>query len=182
MGSHPDTTVRSEDIPPLPPQYVQMQNMIVTNESRSISGGCTFVLEDLTRGGSSAPLTGIDRLNLFRSFVANCVQSTEDMTPSGNHGVNIKVLDSSGCDWLNTWTENFAALGILHLRSPVLFYPCPRDRDGLLAFARETGRSDDCVEIVNRAGKSMNKHRRKKKTAKGQSIGSSTKAALETDE
>ena len=64
----------------------------------------------------------------------------------------------------------------------MFFHPCPRDRDGLLAFARETGRCDDCVEIANCVGKSMSKHRRKKKTAKGYSIGSSDKAILEIDE
>ena len=64
----------------------------------------------------------------------------------------------------------------------MFFHPCPRDRDGLLAFARETGRRDDCVEIANCVGKSMSKHRRKKKTAKGYSIGSSDKVILEIDE
>ena len=64
----------------------------------------------------------------------------------------------------------------------MFFHPCPRDRDGLLAFARETGRCDDCVEIANCVGKSMSKHRRKKKTAKGYSIGSSDKTILEIDE
>ena len=64
----------------------------------------------------------------------------------------------------------------------MFFHPCPRDRDGLLAFAHETGRCDDCVEIANCVGKSMSKHRRKKKTAKGHSIGSSSKANLEIDE
>ena len=103
------------------------------------------------------------------------------MAPS-NQKFDIKVVDSSGCDWLNSWSMNFAALGISHLRSPMFFHPCPRDRDGLLAFARETGRSDDYVEIANCVGKSMSKHRRKKKTAKGYRIGSSSKAILEIDE
>ena len=38
------------------------------------------------------------------------------------------------------------------------------------------------MEIANCVGKSMSKHRRKKKTAKGYSIGSSDKAVLEIDE
>lgn len=100
----------------------------------------------------------------------------------GNQRFDIKVLDSSGGDWLKSWTDNFAALGISHLRSPMFFHPCPRDRDGLLAFARETGRCDDCVEIANCVGKSMSKHRRKKKAAKWYSTGSSNKAILEIDE
>ena len=104
------------------------------------------------------------------------------MLVSGNQRFNITVVDSSGCDWLHSWTKNFVALGISHLRSPMFFHPCPRDRDGLLAFARETGRCDDCVEIANCVGKSMSKHRRKKKTAKGYSIGSSNKVILEIDE
>ena len=104
------------------------------------------------------------------------------MVASGNQRLDIKVVDSSGCDWLDSWTKNFAALGISHLRSPMFFHPCPRDRDGLLAFARESGRCDDCVEIANCVGKSMSKHRRKKKTGKGYSIGSSNKAILEIDE
>ncbi|KAL8808897.1 MAG: hypothetical protein Q9200_003912 [Gallowayella weberi] len=108
--------------------------------------------------------------------------SRDDMTASDNQRIDIKVMDSSGCDWLNSWTNNFAALGISHLRSPMFFHPCPRDRDGLLAFARETGRCDDCIEIANCVGKSMSKHRRKKKTAKGYSVGSPSKAVLEIDE
>ena len=104
------------------------------------------------------------------------------MVASGEQRFNIKVVDSSGGDWLNSWTSNFATLGISHLRSPMFFHPCPRDRDGLLAFARETGRCDDCVEIANCVGKSMSKHRRKKKMAKGYSIGSSDQAVLEIDE
>ena len=91
-------------------------------------------------------------------------------------------MDSSGGDWLNNWTMKFAALGVSHLRSPMFFHHCPQDRDGLLAFAREIGRCEDCVEIENCVGKSMSKHRRKKKTAKGHSVGSSDKAILEIDE
>ena len=104
------------------------------------------------------------------------------MVASNFQRFNIKVVDSSGCDWLKSWTMNFTALGISHLRSPMFFHPCPRDRDGLLAFARETGRCDDCVEIASCVGKSMSKHRRKRKTAKGYSVGSSSKAILEIDE
>ncbi|KAL8784029.1 MAG: hypothetical protein Q9213_004217 [Squamulea squamosa] len=109
-------------------------------------------------------------------------QRTGDSEAPGIYGIDIKVLDSSGRDWLNSWTKNFAALGISHLRSPMFFHPCPRDRDGLLAFAQETGRCKDCVEIANCVGKSMSKHRRKKKTAKGLGVGLATKAALEIDE
>ncbi|KAL9015623.1 MAG: hypothetical protein Q9180_008851, partial [Flavoplaca navasiana] len=93
------------------------------------------------------------------------------------------VIDSSGPSWLHNWTSNFAALGISHLRSPMFFHPCPRDRDGLLAFAQETGRCGECVEIANCVGKSMSKHRRKKRTAKGEGIGTAKKGVtLEIDE
>lgn len=64
----------------------------------------------------------------------------------------------------------------------MFFHPCPRDRDGLLAFTHETGRCGDCVEIANCVGKSMSKHRRKRKVAQGHSVGSSAKAVLEIDE
>ncbi|KAI4251860.1 MAG: hypothetical protein LQ352_004607 [Teloschistes flavicans] len=105
-----------------------------------------------------------------------------DHTIGRGEELNIKVLDSSGSKWLCSWKNNFAALGISHLRSPMFFHPCPRDRDGLLAFAHETGRCSDCVEISNCVGKSMSKHRRKKKLAQGHSVGSSAKAVLEIDE
>ncbi|KAL8995230.1 MAG: hypothetical protein Q9169_004994, partial [Polycauliona sp. 2 TL-2023] len=101
------------------------------------------------------------------------------------HRLDIKVLDSSGPTWLQNWTSNFSALGISHLRSPMFFHPCPRDRDGLLAFAQETGRCGECVEIANCVGKEMSKHRRKKKMAKGEGGGvgvASKKGVLEIDE
>ncbi|KAL6719064.1 hypothetical protein ACLMJK_003299 [Lecanora helva] len=105
-----------------------------------------------------------------------------DPPSSRNDGHDIKVLDSSGSAWLSSWKKNFAALDISHLRSPMFFHPCPGDRDGLLAFAHETGRSDQCIEIANCVGKSMSKHRRKKKIAKGGTVGSAEKAVLEIDE
>ncbi|KAL8757903.1 MAG: hypothetical protein Q9199_001866 [Rusavskia elegans] len=123
------------------------------------------------------------------SSVGGCngVKGDDDTTTSSGstHRLDIKVLDSSGPNWLHSWIANFAALGISHLRSPMFFHPCPRDRDGLLAFAQETGRCDECVEIANCVGKSMSKHRRKKKIAKGHEIGtvrSKKGAALEIDE
>lgn len=119
---------------------------------------------------------------LYQSIQSNQIPISSEIKESNNHGINIKVLDSNGSGWLSSWRNNFAALGISHLRSPMFFHPCPRDRDGLLAFARETGRCDDCLEIANCVGKSMSKHRRKRKMSKGQSIGSSNKAILEIDE
>ncbi|KAL8721241.1 MAG: hypothetical protein Q9181_007752, partial [Wetmoreana brouardii] len=65
----------------------------------------------------------------------------------------------------------------------MFFHPGSRDHDGLLAFAHETGRHGDCVKIVNCVGKSMSKHRRKKKTVnQGYGVGSSNVTVLEVDE
>ncbi|KAL8888668.1 MAG: hypothetical protein Q9215_003937 [Flavoplaca cf. flavocitrina] len=120
------------------------------------------------------------------SFVDGCGgKKGDDETAAYDspHRLDIKVLDSSGPSWLHNWTSDFAVLGISHLRSPMFFHPCPRDRDGLLAFAQETGRCGECVEIANCVGKSMSKHRRKKRTAKGEGIGTAKKGVtLEIDE
>ena len=100
-----------------------------------------------------------------------------------NSDLDIKVLDGSDDSWLHSWKSNFSALSISHLRSPMFFHPCPRDRDGLLAFAHETGAAEKCIEIANCVGKSMSKHRRKRKVANGCSVGCSTaRAPLEIDE
>ena len=65
----------------------------------------------------------------------------------------------------------------------MFFHPCPADRDGLLAFAHETGRSDNCLEIGGCVGKSLSKHRRKKKIARGHGVGKeSAGVPLEIDE
>ena len=137
---------------------------------------CSSTFRRNTNGYGFFFVLSPDRRSLFFFFLRHAIVT------SNNQRFNVKVVDSSGGDWLNNWTMNFAALSISHLRSPMSFHPCPRDRDGLLAFARETGRFDDCVEIANCVGKSMSKHRRKKKTAKGHSVGSSEKAILEIDE
>ncbi|MDI1492893.1 MAG: hypothetical protein OHK93_004676 [Ramalina farinacea] len=105
------------------------------------------------------------------------------MKESPSSDLDIKVLDGSGDSWLQTWESNFSALSISHLRSPMFFHPCPRDRDGLLAFAHESGAAEKCIEIANCVGKSMSKHRRKRKVANGCSVGCSTaRAPLEIDE
>ena len=120
----------------------------------------------------------------YTAMTSTDIENRNDDTSA--HRLDIKVLDSSGPNWLHSWITNFAALGISHLRSPMFFHPCPRDRDGLLAFAQETGRCDECVEIANCVGKSMSKHRRKKRVAKGQGVGGGSAAkygpVLEIDE
>ncbi|KAM0796641.1 hypothetical protein BDR22DRAFT_975906 [Usnea florida] len=138
---------------------------------------CSSTFRRNTNGYRLFFILSPDRRSLFFIFIFR-----DAIVTSNHQGFRVKVVDSSGYDWLNNWTMNFAALGISHLRSPMFFHPCPRDRDGLLAFARETGRCDDYVEIANCIGKSLSKHRRKKKTAKGQSVGSSDKAILEINE
>lgn len=116
------------------------------------------------------------------SIIADGLDSRDGATIPHKDVIDMKVLDSSGSGWLKSWRANFAALDISHLRSPMFFHPSPQDRDGLLAFAHETGRYGDCVEIANCVQKSMSKHRRKKRTAKGRPIGSSNQAILEIDE
>lgn len=118
----------------------------------------------------------------FTDSESNGIRNSKESRGTDNEDLNLKVLDSSGTEWLNSWKANFSALGISHLRSPMFFHPCPRDRDGLLAYAQETGLVDDCIEIPNCVGKSMSKHRRKKKFAKGQGIGTSVGGILEIDE
>ena len=113
----------------------------------------------------------------------DCRTSISQNQTSEITDLSIKVLDSSGPTWLHSWKSNFAALSIPHLRSPMFFHPCPRDRDGLLAYAHETNRASTCVEIGGCVGCSMSKHRRKKKAARGRCVGvDSAKAPLEIDE
>lgn len=71
------------------------------------------------------------------------------------------VLDADNDQWLSRWKDNFASLQISHLRSPLFFHPDPQDRDGLLAYAHEQGRTAELIEITNVAGKEISKHERK---------------------
>ena len=65
--------------------------------------------------------------------------------------INIKVLDNSGPNCLNSWRNNFEALD------------CPHELDGLLAYAHGISRSDNCVKIPTCIHGSINEHRRKRK-------------------
>ncbi|KAL1968356.1 hypothetical protein VTN77DRAFT_1885 [Rasamsonia byssochlamydoides] len=72
------------------------------------------------------------------------------------------VLDSSGDRWMERWNRAFRSLEIDHLRSPMFFHVDPGDRDGLLAYARETGREGELCEISGCVGHELSKHKRKK--------------------
>lgn len=74
------------------------------------------------------------------------------------------ICDAWSDGWMTNWKAIFKALEISFLRSPLFFHPDPRDRDGLLAFAYETGRETELQEIRAVIGKELSKHRKKKKT------------------
>ncbi|EED19190.1 FAD binding domain protein [Talaromyces stipitatus ATCC 10500] len=72
------------------------------------------------------------------------------------------VLDSSGSRWMERWHRAFKALRIEHLRSPMFFHVDPADRDGMLAYTRETGREKELFELSGCVGQELSKHKRKK--------------------
>ncbi|KAH8694925.1 FAD binding domain protein [Talaromyces proteolyticus] len=80
----------------------------------------------------------------------------------GNSKYSTLVLDSSGSRWMERWNRAFLALEIDHLRSPMFFHFDPGDRDGLLAYTRETGREKELFELSGCVGHELSKHKRKK--------------------
>ncbi|KAI5287425.1 hypothetical protein KEM52_001588, partial [Ascosphaera acerosa] len=80
-----------------------------------------------------------------------------------NQDKSILVLDCEGGGWLARWDRLFSTYEISHLRSPMFFHVDPRDRDGMLAYARETGRERELWELHGCVGQELSKHRRKKK-------------------
>lgn len=72
------------------------------------------------------------------------------------------VLDNSGSQWMARWNRAFKALKIDHLRSPMFFHVDPADRDGMLAYTRETGREKELYELSGCVGQELSKHKRKK--------------------
>jgi hypothetical protein len=90
---------------------------------------------------------------------SRCCSSTRESAYS------MLVLDSSGDQWMKRWDSCFRALEIEQLRSPMFFHVDPRDRDGLLAYARETGRESELWEIKGCVGQELSKHRKKKRMA-----------------
>lgn len=90
--------------------------------------------------------------------------STDENVTSNQHQdehPSIVVLDADDDQWLSRWKDNFVSLQISHLRSPLFFHPDPQDRDGLLAYAHEQGRTAELIEITNVAGKESSKHERR---------------------
>lgn len=85
---------------------------------------------------------------------------------SSADSISTLVLDGSGDQWMQRWNNAFRTLEIKQLRSPMFFHVDPGDRDGMLAYAQETGREEDLWEISGCVGKEMSKHK-KKKSRKG---------------
>ena len=85
---------------------------------------------------------------------------------SEKKGLSMKVLDSTGPQWMEKWNRAFRTLEIEQLRSPMFFHVDPGDRDGMLAYTQETGREKDLWEISGCVGKELSKHQKKKKQAK----------------
>ncbi|KAI5300050.1 hypothetical protein KEM55_000308 [Ascosphaera atra] len=80
-----------------------------------------------------------------------------------NEDRKILVLDAHGSDWMTRWKSLFRAYEIPHLRSPMFFHVDPMDRDGMLGYARETGRERELLELHGCVGQELSKHRKKKK-------------------
>lgn len=80
----------------------------------------------------------------------------------GRRAFSTLVLDHSGPRWMERWNRAFRALRIDHLRSPMFFHVDPADRDGLLAYTRETGREGELFELSGCVGQELSKHKRKK--------------------
>lgn len=65
---------------------------------------------------------------------------------------------------MEKWNLLFRTLEIEYLRSPMFFHVDPGDRDGMLAYTRDTGREElgrDLWEIPGCVGKELSKHRKK---------------------
>ncbi|RDW86359.1 FAD binding domain protein [Aspergillus mulundensis] len=74
----------------------------------------------------------------------------------------LKILDSTGPNWLTKWHRAFRTLEIAQLRSPMFFHVDPSDRDGMLAYTTEQSRESDLWEIPGCVGKEISKHKKKK--------------------
>ncbi|KAJ5863580.1 uncharacterized protein N7529_005496, partial [Penicillium soppii] len=101
------------------------------------------------------------------------VPSLSASSTSSSSSVSTLVLDGSGDKWMQRWNNAFRTLEIKQLRSPMFFHVDPGDRDGMLAYAQETGRDTDLWEIPNCVGKEMSKHKKKKRRqgGKNQTLG-----------
>lgn len=84
--------------------------------------------------------------------------------PSSAPRYSTLVLDSSGHRWLSKWRKYFHMLEIQQLRSPMFFHVDPGDRDGMLAYARETGKEKELWELHGCVGRELSKHKKKKRS------------------
>jgi hypothetical protein len=101
---------------------------------------------------------------LYGTPLAASTYTTPNLNCCGGDGgqYSTLVLDSSGSQWMARWNRAFKALKIDHLRSPMFFHIDPADRDGLLAYTRETGRERELYELSGCVGQELSKHKRKK--------------------
>jgi hypothetical protein len=82
--------------------------------------------------------------------------------------LDVVVLDAEHADkWLGRWDRLFATYDIQHLRSPLFWHMDPGDRDSLLAFAYETERVPELLEIRHCVGKEISKHTKKTRKSRG---------------
>ena len=95
--------------------------------------------------------------------------ASSDSSSSSDSSISTLVLDGSGDQWMQRWNNAFRVLEIKQLRSPMFFHVDPGDRDGMLAYAQETGREEDLWEISGCVGKEMSKHKKKKRRQGGKS-------------
>ncbi|CAB9515469.1 FAD binding domain protein [Seminavis robusta] len=81
--------------------------------------------------------------------------SLDNLTPDQLHRAAIHLPECTGRSvavvdahpqWMQGWTQNFAALDIQFLRSPTMAHPDLFDKNALLAFAEVHGRQDELIE------------------------------------
>ena len=80
--------------------------------------------------------------------------------------LDVVVLDADDNQWLGRWDRLFTTYDIQHLRSPMFWHMDPGERDSLLAFAHETERAAELLEIRHCVGKELSKHARKKRQSR----------------
>ncbi|CDR37849.1 CYFA0S01e18272g1_1 [Cyberlindnera fabianii] len=73
---------------------------------------------------------------------------------------DILILDKIAPRFMAQWGNQFEALGIKHLRSPMFFHPNPSDSDAMTAFAYANGREDELMEIKGVVGRDPFKHQK----------------------
>ncbi|ANB13166.1 hypothetical protein AWJ20_1448 [Sugiyamaella lignohabitans] len=102
------------------------------------------------------------RFHWLKSKHVNLLKRRPSDVNSIPETLNIKVIDATSSSWLGQWDNQFGSCGIPHLRSPMFFHPDPFDVDGMIAFAHNTGREKELMEINGIVGKELSKHQQKK--------------------